>query len=116
MCAQDGREDEHDDREGESMIFAPREATPPDDNPVTEEATDKGVELPRTTTGVIRIMRAKGRAEMADLVEELHSAHASVKETTKRAKDLLQLLRTLQRKATGVHATIKSSKHVGDNV
>jgi hypothetical protein len=69
-------------------------------------------ELPRTTTGVIRIMRARGRAEVAALVEELHVTEKRVEETTIRAKDILRLLRTLHRKATDAYPKITPSDPV----
>lgn len=98
------------------MILVSKEAAPTQEPVVAEDHVLEEVDLPRTTTGVIRIMRAKGRPEMADLVEELHNTHLSVQETTELAKDLLKLLRTLQRKATGVHNTVKPREPAGDDI
>jgi hypothetical protein len=117
MCAQDGWDNGHSEQEGESMIFMPKEVMPQKDPAEKElEQSSPQEELPRTTTGVIRIMRARGRPEMAALVEELHSAEKSVIETTKRAEDLLKLLRTLHRKATGTYPTVKPRKPAGDDI
>jgi len=44
--------------------------------------------LPRTTTGIVKIMRENGNAESADLMEELRQAQESAKQLLDRLKDL----------------------------
>lgn len=112
MCAQDGLGGGNGQREDE-MIYTPIEEDVSTEGPsenvetITSSADTAKVDLPRTTTGIIRIMRSKGRPEMANLVEELHEAQKKVEATTKRAEDLLQLLRALHRKATSTYPTVK---------
>lgn len=107
MC-QDGLGSGGQKEEGE-MICLPKDDALKGSEELSETPPDSGNvgSLPRSTTGVIRIMRAKGRPEIASLVEELHEAELKVAETTERAKDLLYLLRTLHRKATNTYPTVK---------
>jgi len=57
----------------------------------------------RSTTGVIKIMRANGDNEAADLLEE-------IRETTKEAKRLLDGLSGLHKKRTGQYPDLKALK------
>jgi len=81
-----------------------RDSTAKNQPPISDDPANE--EFPHSTTGVIRIMRAKGRPEMADLVEDLYSAEKRVVETTRRAQDLLNMLRSLHKKATGTFAKV----------
>jgi len=98
MCAQDGIGSGGEEKEKGEMLLQEEQST--------ESARTETDGLPRTTTGVIRIMRAKGREEAAALVEELHETKEKVVETTRRAQKLLALLRTLHKKTTGTFPTI----------
>lgn len=89
-------------RENEKVAKENLEAV---EDTVSDE-TDPYGEFPRSTTGVIQIMRSKGRPEMADLVEDLYSAKKKVADTTKRAEDLLKLLRSLHKKATSTYTKV----------
>jgi len=83
------------------MEYAATEETA--ESPAEKEEHEE-VELPRTTTGVIKIMRAKGREEMASLVEELKDANEKAARTTILAEELLASLRKLHKKKTGHYA------------
>lgn len=76
-------------------------ATTEEAEPQKTETEPEEVDLPRTTTGVIQIMRSSGREEMASLVEELKDANAKAARTKILAEELLASLRKLHKKKTG---------------
>jgi hypothetical protein len=96
-------------QEKRSEISVKNEASNPDEI-VDYGDQDTLDEFPRSTTGVIKIMRSSGRPEVADLVEDLHRAKKRVAETTSRAEDLLRLLRSLHKKATGTFQKVSCAE------
>lgn len=100
MCAQQERDET---AERGSMEYAATEEIAESQSTSTESDREE-VSLPRTTTGVIQIMRSKGREDMASLVEELKDASEKAVRTKILAEELLASLRKLHKKKTGHYA------------